>query len=94
MSRHPIQPLQKDKHGVLRFKENKIVRYLLDCGFTDLNRIAMMNFSNEDRQQFAQLIGYSLNGYSELSYVTDAAYDRAEKTVKEKDKPNKATKEP
>ena len=79
---HPIQPLIKDKHGILRFKRNAIVEYLLDNGGIDLNQIATMPFSREDRQQFAQLIGYSLWGYSELSYVGDAAYARAEAQLK------------
>lgn len=71
---HPIQPLEKDDHGVLRLKSNKIVRYLLDNGGIDMNHLAVQNFSDEDRQQFAQLIGYSLSGYGDLSYVSDDAY--------------------
>ena len=74
MSRHPIQPLEMDTHGVLRFKENAIVRTLLDAGHLDLNAIARMDFSDDDRQQFAQLIGYSLSGYGELRYVSSDAY--------------------
>lgn len=74
---HPIQPLVLDENGVLRFEENKIVRYLLDAGPFDMNKLALMPFSNEDREQFAQLIGYSLSGFSELSYVSDETYNRA-----------------
>jgi hypothetical protein len=75
---HPIQPLQKDKDGVIRFKPNAIVRFLLDHGKFNLNDLAAMDFSKEDRQQFAQLIGYSLPGYGELrSYVTNKAWERA-----------------
>jgi hypothetical protein len=43
-----------------------------------MNSLARMNFSNEDREQFAQLIGYSLSGFSELSYVSDEIYNAAE----------------
>ncbi len=44
----------------------------------DLNRLACMDFSDDDRQQFAQLIGYSLSGYGDLqSYVDDHAYATA-----------------
>jgi hypothetical protein len=75
---NPIQPLAKDDEGVLRFKKNAIVEYLLDNGGIDLNRLAMLDFSKDDRQQFAQLIGYSLSGYSELSYVDDDAYTAAQ----------------
>ena len=62
------QPLEIDKRGVERFKENKIVRMLLDDGPFDMNKLAVMNFSDEDRAQFAQLIGYSVCGYEDLSY--------------------------
>lgn len=75
---NPIQPLTKDDEGVLRFKKNKIVEYLLDHGGISLNDLAFMDFDKDDRQQFAQLIGYSLSGYGELSYVDDDAYDVAQ----------------
>lgn len=68
--RHPIQPLVWDKHKVLRFKQNKIVRYLLDNGGIDLNQIAILGFSKEDQEQFAQLIGYSVGGFFDLDYVS------------------------
>ena len=32
----------------------------------------------DDKQQFAQLIGYSLSGYGELSYVDNYSYESAE----------------
>lgn len=79
--KHPIQPLDLDEHGTLRFKANAIVRHLLDNGGIDLNAIAMMEFSQEDREQFAQLIGYSLSGFGELSYVSDETYSAADKSV-------------
>ena len=73
--KHPIQPLEQDEHGVLRFKVNALVRHLLDNGPFDMNTLASGGFSNEDRQQFAQLIGYSLSGYGDLrSYVDDYSY--------------------
>ncbi|MEJ2124153.1 MAG: hypothetical protein P8Y47_04895, partial [Alphaproteobacteria bacterium] len=31
--------------------------------------LACMDFSNDDRAQFAQLIGYSLNGAADLGYM-------------------------
>lgn len=75
--RHPIQPLGLDGHGTLRFKANAIVRFLLDDGPNDMNRLAIMQFSREDQVQFAQLIGYSLSGFGDLSYVDDEDYERA-----------------
>lgn len=76
--KNPVQPLEQDKNGRLRFKENAIVRYLLDNGGIDMNQLAMLDFSNDDRVQFAQLIGYSLGGYGDLSYVSDYDYSVAE----------------
>ena len=74
---HPIQPLDKDPQGTLRFKANAIVSYLLDNGGIDMNMLASKEFSVEDREQFAQLIGYSLNGFGELSYVRMETYAAA-----------------
>ncbi len=81
--KHPIQPLETDEAGTLRFKENKIIRWLLDTGKLDLNEIAMQGFPVEDQEQLAQLIGYSLNGFGELSYVGDDTYDTACKMLNE-----------
>lgn len=75
--RHPVQPLIEEKYGVFRFKQNAIVRFLLDNGPHDLNALATEKFSQEDREQFAQLIGYSLSGFSDLSYVSDKTYAKA-----------------
>lgn len=73
----PMQPVVRDKHGTIRFRENAIVRHLLDNGGIDLNKLARLNFTIEDREQFAQLIGYSVCGYHELSYVSDESAARA-----------------
>jgi hypothetical protein len=83
-SHQPIQPLFRDAQGRVRFKQNAIVVHLLDNGGIDMNKLAVMDFTSEDRQQFAQLIGYSLDGYSELSYVTDDAYGAAVEMLKGK----------
>jgi hypothetical protein len=82
MSKHPMQPVYIDKQGTARFKANKIVRFLLDAGPFDLNQLALMKFSKEDREQFAQLIGYSVGGASELGYVSDELIAQADKEVK------------
>ena len=78
---HPIQPLVDDS-GTLRFKRNAIVCYLLDNGGLDMNELAGLSFSREDREQFAQLIGYSLSVFGELSYVSDETYAAAERIHK------------
>lgn len=82
MSKHPIQNVIRDKNDVFRFEANKIVEFLLDNGGFNMNDLAVMDFSNDDREQFAQLIGYSLSGYSELSYVSDESWDNCEQKIK------------
>ena len=78
-AKHPLQPLVTAESGTIRFKENAIVRHLLDAGGLDMNILGALEFSQEDREQFAQLIGYSLGGFSELSYVSDKTYNAAAK---------------
>ena len=74
---HPDQPLYIDDKDVARFKPNQIIRALVYEEVIDLNKIALRDFPDEDQQQLAQLMGYSVGGYSELSYVSDESYDRA-----------------
>ncbi|SAK63687.1 hypothetical protein AWB80_02902 [Caballeronia pedi] len=78
--KHPMQPLVRDDRNTVRFKRNHIVEYLLDNGGIDMNKLAMLDFTPEDRQQFAQLIGYSVDGYMTLSYVMndDEAWNATE----------------
>lgn len=78
-----MQPLVWDKKRVVRFKGNQIVRDLLDAAGEgrkrDLNDIVIHGYSPEDRDQFWQLIGYSVSGYGELSFIrrkTVATADR------------------
>ena len=71
-AKQPTQPIVWAKDGIIRFKENPLVRTVLDAA-TDgrrmsMNDLALMEFSREDREQFAQLIGYSVSGFGELSY--------------------------
>ena len=80
--RHPHQPTQM-YGGVRRFKSNEIVRYLLDVcrdkGMADMNSLATIPFSDEDRVQFAQFIGYSVDGFCDLSYVSKKVRDEVTK---------------
>lgn len=78
-SQHPIQPLILDENGIIRFKSNKIIRLLLDDGKYDMNRLALIDFSKEDREQFAQLIGYSVCEFSELYYVRNKTMKKVNK---------------
>lgn len=85
---HPIQPLII-VDNIERFKENKIVRYLLDHGGIDLNQIGQQFFPQEDEEQFAQLIGYSWSGFCDISYasnrVCEVARNMTDKEMDEKD---------
>ena len=75
---HPNQPINTDADGVKRFRANAIVKLLLDRGRFDMNDLAAMPFGNDDRAQFAQLIGYSVDGWGTLPYVSDEAWERME----------------
>ncbi len=68
-----MQPLglrEPNQYGkrVIRFKKNKVVRFLLNHGGYDLNKIWGMDFPIEDMVQFYQLIGYSAGGFGEIFY--------------------------
>lgn len=94
---HPMQPVHEDARGVIRFRRNTIVRILLDRDsergrtYSDfpartdggLNWVATQDFSQEDQEQLAQLIGYSVSGYHELSYVSDKSAADASKRAAE-----------
>lgn len=62
-------PVITDAQGVRRFRANPIVCFLLDAGPFTMNTLATMDFSDADRAEFAQLIGYSVDGWYDLSYV-------------------------
>lgn len=68
----PTQPIVNDS-----FVENRIVSMLLakceENGLT-LTEINMMDFTREERIQFAQLLGATLEGFGMLSYVDDESY--------------------
>lgn len=73
-------PMQPIKNG--RFIPNRVVEYLLDHGPLNMNDLAIQDFSDSDRAQFAQLIGYSVGGYGNLRYVSDSSYEKAESLMK------------
>lgn len=81
--KHPRQPILLAADNVVRFKENKIVSWMLEMGRQgkafDLNMIAVTPFSVEDRVQLAQLIGYSVSGFGDLSYVPEAEVEACDK---------------
>lgn len=91
--KHPTQPLhfdEKPERGTCnppRFKQNKIVRTLLDTGKLSISDVVSLYdnglVSQEDLEQLYQLIGYDLSGFCELSFISDEAKDAAEKLAKD-----------
>ncbi len=90
---HPMQPIGLDGYdgnehnpgGTARFKQNAIVRSLLDMGPYDLNKLTIMVahglFREEDYVQLMQLIGYSVCGFGELSSSPPEMVQRADAIV-------------
>ena len=86
--KHPMQRIEFADDGVIRFRANKIIRDLVDQGVIDLNKVAAGGYSAADQMQLAQLIGYSVSGYGDLSYASRKsvrmADEIAEKLIREK----------
>lgn len=77
--RHPMQPIWFDEQGTTRFKKNRIVDTLLWTHPTvDMNTILSGNFCIYDRNQFAQLVGYSVSGFGGLSFADAAIVEEAD----------------
>lgn len=84
--KHPMQPIVRDEEGRLRFKANNIITYFAWHGIIDINDIKSLDFSrygvtDEDRMQLAQLLGYTVDGYCELSYVSDESCNKANEAI-------------
>jgi hypothetical protein len=95
----PMQPVIKGDRGEIRFRENAVIRYIVDHagdvvhpgapatdpatgkpyhqGKLDLGKLLSLDFPQEDVEQFAQLMGYSIAGYHELSYVSNESCAQA-----------------
>jgi hypothetical protein len=86
----PMQPIMKTESGVVRFQENRIVSAVLAASSEgrklDLNDIAILaahgNFTQAEQMQFAQLIGYSVSGFGDLSYADRDVVRRADRIVR------------
>jgi len=90
-TKHPMQPIEWSG-SIIRFKQNNIIDWLHRCGKIDLNEIAALyynkkhGFTRDDMTQLNQLLGYSVSGFGDLSFVDKnvvrAADDIAAKMVK------------
>ena len=73
VKKHPMQPIVLDDKGTPRFQGNAIIEWLFQCGHLDVHTIAMLvhegKFDVADQRQLAQLLGYSVSGYADLSYA-------------------------
>lgn len=91
----PMQPILLDSDGVVRFKRNKIVQDLYELHpmhGLDLNEMAIRAYSQEDRNQFAQLIGYSVSGWGDLGCAMDV--DKADGIAMRLTQPTTQAQEP
>lgn len=79
----PDQPLVMKNDKVVRFAANNIVRFLLDHGGVDLNKLASIGylFTGAEWEQFYQLIGYSVSGFGDLNEVSKETRDRCDAAV-------------
>lgn len=90
--KHPIQPVELDDRGAARFRENKIVRFLLDAYTPGLNDLAIRFGKHtddiEDYEHLMMLIGYSVSGFGDLDINrrTIAIADRMVERLVEKEK--------
>lgn len=69
-----MQPVVIEK-GCPVFKANKIVKTLLNTGKLSMNDLMAIKFTTSDREQFAQLIGYSVDGFCGLPYTSPGAVE-------------------
>lgn len=68
-----------DKDGVQRFKVNQLLSHLQTSGHIDLNQLAIDYqrglFTQEEYLHFYMGLGYSVSGFSELSFFEDLEID-------------------
>jgi hypothetical protein len=85
-TKHPMQPVEL-VDGIARFKPNAIVKLLLKESFDlDIDTINTMvqhgKLTKEDEIQLMQLLGYSVDGFADLSKkAVKKARRRASKLV-------------
>jgi len=78
----PVQPVEI-VGKTIKFRKNKIVRWLLDEGPFDMDVISMIpGVTDDEKTQFAQLIGYSVYGAAMLPYFDKKALAKTLKASK------------
>jgi hypothetical protein len=61
-----------------RFRPNAIVKRLFEAGHFELNVVQYMDVPVADREQFWQLLGYSIDDFGALSWVRQETKDAAD----------------
>ena len=93
MKSFPMQPIACAKDGVIRFVPNRIIEDLFSVGLLDLNKIAVAaargTYSAAEQMQVAQLIGYTVSGFGDLSYADRDVVRRADRKAAALPKPKK-----
>ena len=88
--RHPVQPLIIDKHGVVRFKENRIVTHMwssmMSVGGVDFHD----HFLKTDNEQLSQLTGITFNMFKDLPFASPETIAIADTMYREKISEDKA----
>ncbi len=68
-----------DSHGVQRFKENSVIRFLVNKEIIDLNKLFIAfqekKFTKRDYAEFNMMLGYSVGGFADLSSFEDWEID-------------------
>ena len=79
-----MQPIALDENGTARFRENDVVRWLTE-EVIDLNKISIQcqlrDFDKYDVAQFWQMLGYSVSGYGDLSFIPKSIVQKADAKV-------------
>lgn len=54
--------------GILRFKENRVIRLLVDRGLIDLNQVMIYGsqLPRRDLAEFWMMLGYSVDGFCDV----------------------------
>ena len=75
----PMQPVVLEE-GQPRFKANALLKNLFATGKLDLNEIRgwAKHLPIEDQEQFWQLLGYSVDGFADLSWPRQETKDLAD----------------
>jgi hypothetical protein len=69
LRQHSDHPIIIDEHGIIRWKQNGAVRWVVDNG-VDLNALSIAHqrgfIPTEDYMAFYRQMGYSLSGYLDI----------------------------